>query len=256
MKKIRKHSQILFLLGLIVFLVAGCKKNKPENEIVRLFTNEISQVTYNSAVVSGKVISNIPLDEVGVCYGINAMPTIENEKKAAFVENTLFSCELSNLQSDKTYYVRTYAVTTNGNIYYGNEESFNVLTTYTISNSTDYTLYDVLTPEYDAASNLVGRADVGLLSVGSTSQVVTAVSSAENVEVVFRFSSDGDSYVTALKYPLTKGSNTTITLTNQTQVHGFKKEEAEKREKISEEVREKQVSLNKYGPNNSYPQGY
>ncbi len=127
MKKIRKHSQILFLLGLIVFLVAGCKKNKPENEIVRLFTNEISQVTYNSAVVSGKVISNIPLDEVGVCYGINAMPTIENEKKAAFVENTLFSCELSNLQSDKTYYVRTYAVTTNGNVYYGNEESFNTV---------------------------------------------------------------------------------------------------------------------------------
>lgn len=94
-------------------------------------------------------------------------------------------------------------------------------TTYTIYNTTDYTLYDVFTLEYDAASNPVGQNNIGSIGVGSTSQAVTAVSSAENVEVVFRFYSDGDRYVTVLKYPLTKGSNTTITLNNQTQVMAY-----------------------------------
>ena len=91
-------------------------------------------------------------------------------------------------------------------------------TTYTIYNSTDYTLYDVFTLEYDGSSNPVGQSNVGSIGVGSTSSAVTAVSSAENVEVVFRFDPSGDRYVTVLKYPLTKGGNTTITLTNQTQV--------------------------------------
>lgn len=105
-----------------MILVAGCKKT----ENVKLYTDEATQITSNSAVVSGEVKSDVLLDELGVCYGTSANPTIHDKIKTADSDLTNFSCKLTNLQEEKIYYARTYAMTKNGNIYYGDVVSFEI----------------------------------------------------------------------------------------------------------------------------------
>ena len=111
----------LFLLAVILF-ISGCKKK----ETVKLYTDEATQITSNSAVVSGEVRSDVRLDELGVCYGTSANPTVDDKIKTVDSDLTNFRCKLTNLQEGKTYYARTYAVTKNGNTYYGDVVSFEV----------------------------------------------------------------------------------------------------------------------------------
>lgn len=112
----------IFLLSL--FLV-GCK---PEVEIPTVVTQEVTDVTTNTA----KIIYNIVDDggaEVtsrGVCWDTIQNPTIDNDKTNDGTGIGTFTSELSDLISQKTYYVRAYAVNSAG-VSYGEEKSFTTL---------------------------------------------------------------------------------------------------------------------------------
>lgn len=112
-----KAFKTIVFFGVVIILAAGCKKK----ETVKLYTDEATQITSNSAVVSGEVKSDVRLDELGVCYGTSANPTVNDKTKTVDSDLSTFSCKLTNLQEGKTYHARTYAVTTNGNTYYGDE---------------------------------------------------------------------------------------------------------------------------------------
>jgi len=118
----RKELKSGMLLLAIILLGAGCKK-----ETVKLYTEEATQITNNSAIVSGQVNSSVRLDELGVCYGTSANPTTNDKIKTADSDLTNFSCKLTNLQEGIVYYARTYAVTKNGNTYYGDVVSFETI---------------------------------------------------------------------------------------------------------------------------------
>ena len=91
-------------------------------------TNAITQITETTAVAGGNVTSdgNASVTERGVVYSTNPNPVITN------LYNTIkpcgsgtgsFTCELTNLQPNTTYYVRAYATNSMGTAY-GEEVSF------------------------------------------------------------------------------------------------------------------------------------
>jgi hypothetical protein len=89
---------------------------------------EVAEVTFNSAVIDGEIISNggREVSRYGVVYGTTTNPTIE---KANVIEaealDGKWSCFIGHLEKDLIYYARTYAVNEMG-VAYGDEVSFEV----------------------------------------------------------------------------------------------------------------------------------
>ena len=88
----------------------------------------IDEVTKYSAKVSGTYSSPFEVTEYGICLSRNPEPTL-TDTKITFSGNNKsgsFTTALSELDSDATYYVRSYAVNTYGTSY-SDEVSFTTL---------------------------------------------------------------------------------------------------------------------------------
>ena len=85
----------------------------------------VTQITETSAVASGNVTSDggASVTERGVCISTVSNPTISNIKITAGSGIGSFTCNLTGLQANTTYYVRAYAVNSKGTAY-GEEVSF------------------------------------------------------------------------------------------------------------------------------------
>lgn len=96
-----------------------------ETLLPQVTTGEISNVQAQSAMVSGNVLSNggHALVERGICYATHQSPSISDSRSTAGAELGTFSCNLTNLQTNVTYYVRAYATNSIGTAY-GVQKSF------------------------------------------------------------------------------------------------------------------------------------
>ena len=90
-----------------------------------VLTKEVTDITHNSAMCAGDVTDNggSKVRERGICWGTNSNPTKSDNKKTAGTGLGEFSVELSELESDTTYYYRAYAVNEK-DVTYGEEKSF------------------------------------------------------------------------------------------------------------------------------------
>ncbi|SKC08041.1 hypothetical protein SAMN05660841_04087 [Sphingobacterium nematocida] len=92
-----------------------------------LTTSNATAITFNSATISGQITTdnNSPITARGFCYSTSStQPTVSNGtviQSGAGVG--AFSSSLSNLASNTTYYIRSYATNTAGTAY-GNVVSF------------------------------------------------------------------------------------------------------------------------------------
>lgn len=88
-------------------------------------TGELSNIQAQSAIVGGNVLSNggHALKERGICYATHQSPSISDSRSTAGAELGSFSCNLTNLQTNVTYYVRAYATNSIGTSY-GAQKSF------------------------------------------------------------------------------------------------------------------------------------
>ena len=82
-------------------------------------TTTATSVTETSAVTGGNVISdgNATVTERGVVYATTQNPTTANTKVASGSGTGSFTCNLSGLQPNTTYYVRAYAINSKGTAY-------------------------------------------------------------------------------------------------------------------------------------------
>ena len=82
-------------------------------------TSTITQVTETSAVAGGNVTSDggASVTERGVCIATVSNPTTSNTKVKSGSGTGSFTCNVTNLQSNTTYYVRAYAVNSAGTAY-------------------------------------------------------------------------------------------------------------------------------------------
>ena len=88
-------------------------------------TATVTQITETTAVAGGNVTSDggASVTERGVVYAITQNPTTNNTKVTSGTGTGSFTCNLTGLQPNTTYYVRAYAVNSKGTAY-GEEVSF------------------------------------------------------------------------------------------------------------------------------------
>lgn len=89
-------------------------------------TQDVSDIRPSSATFKGKIITAADYTERGFVYATEQNPTIENcmEKLVAIsTTDSAYSCKATNLILGQSYYVRAYAMNSDG-VAYGNEIAF------------------------------------------------------------------------------------------------------------------------------------
>jgi hypothetical protein len=146
-----KNKQVkpFILLCFISFtFFYGCKKSEidtsPETissneakKAVRLIgssitTLEVVNKTRTAAIICGQFSDSVDFSKVkeyGICYNTTPNPNVHHIKiAAADVDTTdeygLFGVFLDRLQASTTYYARTYAISTDDKVCYGESQSF------------------------------------------------------------------------------------------------------------------------------------
>ena len=102
-----------------------------------------------------------PISEMGICWGVQPAPVVENNKLTT--KDTVVALEMKDLQPNTKYYVRAYAINKMG-ISYGEEKSFISLTSpkvqtnevQNIPNSSAVLLNGTLTFNGNDAETIVG----------------------------------------------------------------------------------------------------
>ncbi|MBK9358857.1 MAG: PKD domain-containing protein [Bacteroidales bacterium] len=123
----KPNSIMVSLIISVILLTTGCNKDE-ENKasFPTLYTKTPLTITSNSAVVGGFISSDggATITERGVCYSsVNQNPLVSDSvyKDGAGTGNYQFN--LSDLDSETTYYLRAYALNSKGTGY-GNPVSF------------------------------------------------------------------------------------------------------------------------------------
>jgi hypothetical protein len=91
-------------------------------------TYQVSDITQTSATCGGDVISSggYPVTAVGVCWSTSPNPTTSDSHTIDGSGTGMFNSTLTGLTINTLYYVRAYAINSNGTGY-GNEETFTTL---------------------------------------------------------------------------------------------------------------------------------
>ncbi len=102
---------------------------KTKAELPNLTTDEMSLLTQTTAQSGGNITSDggVSIISRGVCWSIETLPTILNNKTIDGQGIGMFASEISILSTNTTYYVRAYATNDEGSTSYGNEQSFTTL---------------------------------------------------------------------------------------------------------------------------------
>lgn len=171
---------LTILLASIIYF--SCSKDKEvvneepkENNSFQITTNEISNVTVNTALLTGslKIEGNVQVQEVGFCWNVDPMPTTIHQKKSieslkgTYENQTLdLSFDVEGLFEGTQYYVRAYAIV-DGVIHYGQEKSFNTLVIegikqfWSIEGAFNY---QNLTYLYDTSTKVLAVSDMNEIS--------------------------------------------------------------------------------------------
>jgi hypothetical protein len=97
-----------------------------EYNLPEVVSKEVMSVGVNRAEVSGEVLSDGGGDAVtlrGVCWSMSHNPSVGDEFANSGEGIGSFTCELTNLQPEKTYYARAFAGNSKG-VSYGEELTF------------------------------------------------------------------------------------------------------------------------------------
>ncbi len=133
------------IIGLIVLMMASCKKDMemPSGKFVNIKTNEVTEITAFSAVVSAYVGADC--DERGVCWSRSSNPTVSDSHTTDGSGMGSFTSSITGLWTNTTYYVRAYATDSKGTSY-GEQKIFitsrvsvPTVTTSSVSNITRFT---------------------------------------------------------------------------------------------------------------------
>ena len=84
-----------------------------------VLTSSVSDVSYVSAIVNCEVTADggATITERGVCYSTSSNPTTDDLTKTSYGRTGTYNVKLSGLASGETYYVRAYAINSEGTSY-------------------------------------------------------------------------------------------------------------------------------------------
>ena len=136
-------------------------------------TNEPTNVTNNSATCGGNVTSDGGANVIqrGVCYSTSPNPTTSSQVVTSGTGTGFFTCNLTGLSANTTYYVRAYAINSAGPGY-GTQKTFTT-----------------------GGGGTVPSAPTGVLAIVSGSRIKVSWNSVTNAdEYLVYWSNDGNSY--------------------------------------------------------------
>lgn len=96
-----------------------------DSDLPKVTTLPVSEVTWTTALGGGNVADDCgsEVTERGICWSERPQPTLSDGHKANGSGTGIFSVLMEDLEPNKTYYVRAYAINENG-VSYGEDESF------------------------------------------------------------------------------------------------------------------------------------
>lgn len=100
-------------------------KGEPETGI-KISTVPVKEITATSAISGGNITTDggFPLIQRGICWSLNEDPTTDDPHTTEGADTGIYSSKITGIYGDKTYYVRSYAINSNGTTY-GQQISFN-----------------------------------------------------------------------------------------------------------------------------------
>jgi len=139
-------------------------------------TTAASSITSSTATSGGNVTADggATVTERGICYATTANPTTSNSRVASGTGTGTFTANMTGLAASTTYYVRAYAINSNGTAY-GSQVSF---TTLTDGGTTDVTIGTGTSVQgfplncyygYERSASIYTLAEIG--SAGSISKL-------------------------------------------------------------------------------------
>jgi hypothetical protein len=112
-------------IGLLLFLcfIFSCKEDKPL--LPSIITNSVVDVLATTAISGGTLTEegSSPLLKMGLCWSTSPEPTIADRYTSESLADLSFSSNLTQLTPNTKYYVRAYAINSNGTSY-GNQITF------------------------------------------------------------------------------------------------------------------------------------
>lgn len=130
MKRMKTLLAII-IITLLTSLIISCTDDGPTEvqETPVITTSAVSGITVSSAVGGGDVTSDggTEITERGVCWSkTNETPTTADNKMANGKGKGSFTCNLSGLEANTKYYIRSYAINKTGTGY-GTVQNFQTL---------------------------------------------------------------------------------------------------------------------------------
>lgn len=133
-------------------------------ELPQLTTAETTSINAYAATGGGSITSNggSEITTRGICWGLDANPTINNNQCVADIVTATYTCNLTNLQPGKTYHVRAFAINVAGTAY-GNDVTFTtpaVLPTVTTTQLSNITASSAISGGYvtdDGGATITAR---------------------------------------------------------------------------------------------------
>lgn len=135
--------------------------------IPTLTTADVTGISFFSAIGGGIITDDggLEITDYGICWSTSSNPTILDSYSydCGFDENFSFTCEILNLNSNTTYFVRAYASNSNTTVY-GNEVSFTtsqgaINGLFTINGNGDQVYFSQGNLQYQASTNTWKFAD-------------------------------------------------------------------------------------------------
>jgi hypothetical protein len=156
-----KTMRLISAIFVLLILSFGCKKSKEENIVnpsnrdttiinppnrpdtavaasktPKLFTNDISNLTHYSVILSGKLLDTVggQVSELGIVVDTTPLPTIDRRLNKFIVKadaNGEFLKHVIDVPQNTVFYVRSYGINSYG-VGYGNEVKFTSLKDKTV----------------------------------------------------------------------------------------------------------------------------
>ncbi len=106
-------------------LATGCNPEENKDSDVKVTTHTPEDIKRTTAVCGGDVIvpQGLTLNELGVCWGTDSMPTVEDSHLSISNWSESYVCFITGLTPATTYHVRAYALC-DSVYYYGEDKSF------------------------------------------------------------------------------------------------------------------------------------
>lgn len=126
MKTLAKLTALLFIV-MAAWVTTSCTEPEPEieDEEVRVKTYMPQEITHNSAVCGGDVITTqgLALTSLGVCWSKEELPTAADAQLSTTNWREPYVCTITELEPNTEYHVRAFALR-GLEYYYGEEKSF------------------------------------------------------------------------------------------------------------------------------------